>query len=94
MREWPPRLADQPIFYPVLREEYAAEIARDWNVDASGEGHVTRFRVATDFARRYPTRQAGGSGHLELWIPAEDLPALNAHLLGPVEVIGSFRPPA
>ncbi|GAB2831234.1 hypothetical protein GCM10022221_32600 [Actinocorallia aurea] len=92
MREWPPRLPDQPIFYPVLREEYAAEIARDWNVDAAGSGHVTRFRVATAFARRYPTRQAGGSAHLELWIPAEDVPALNAHLLAPIEITASFGP--
>ena len=28
-REWPPRLPGQPIFYPVLNEEYAAMIARD-----------------------------------------------------------------
>ena len=30
-REWPPRLPGQPIFYPVLNEEYAAKIARDWS---------------------------------------------------------------
>jgi len=34
-REWPPRLPEQPIFYPVLNEEYAARIARDWDVPAS-----------------------------------------------------------
>ena len=28
---FPPRLPEQPIFYPVLNEEYAAQIARDWN---------------------------------------------------------------
>ncbi len=28
---FPPRLAFQPIFYPVLEEEYAVEITRDWN---------------------------------------------------------------
>jgi hypothetical protein len=32
----PPRLPDQPIFYPVLTEEYTTMIARDWNVPASG----------------------------------------------------------
>lgn len=88
---WPPRLPDQPIFYPVLNEQYAAQIARDWNVAASGSGFVTRFTVATAFARRYPTRQAGGSGHLELWIPAEDLEAFNAHLTGLIEVVGEHR---
>jgi hypothetical protein len=45
MREFPPRLPEQPIFYPVLSEEYAIKIARDWNVPASGRGYVTRFRV-------------------------------------------------
>jgi hypothetical protein len=30
-RNFPPRLPQQPIFYPVLSEEYAVQIARDWN---------------------------------------------------------------
>ncbi len=29
MRLFPPRLPEQPIFYPVLSEEYAIKIARD-----------------------------------------------------------------
>jgi len=29
MRAFPPRLPEQPIFYPVLSEEYAIKIARD-----------------------------------------------------------------
>src|SRR5438876_11188013 len=37
-REFPPRLPEQPIFYPVLSEEYARQIAKDWNVPASGSG--------------------------------------------------------
>lgn len=40
-REFPPRLPDQPIFYPVLNEDYARQIAREWNVPASGAGYVT-----------------------------------------------------
>lgn len=28
-RRWPPRLVDQPVFYPVLTSEYARKIARD-----------------------------------------------------------------
>ncbi|MEY9861380.1 hypothetical protein ABH935_007021 [Catenulispora sp. GAS73] len=67
------------------------QIAQDWNVAASGPGFVTRFAVTTAFARRYPTRQAGGRGHLELWIPAEDVEAVNAHLVGPIEVVGEHR---
>lgn len=88
-RRWPARLPDQPIFYPVLNEAYATQIAREWNVPASGVGHVTRFRVETAFARRYPTRRAGGGHILELWIPAEDVDALNAHLVGTIELVGT-----
>ena len=35
---FPQRLHGQPIFYPVLNEEYAAQIAREWNVKESGAG--------------------------------------------------------
>ena len=59
-REWPPRLPGQPIFYPVLNEEYAAKIARDWNVPHSGAGYVTRFQVLRSFLDQYEVRQAGG----------------------------------
>ncbi|GAB3823837.1 hypothetical protein GCM10027610_001280 [Dactylosporangium cerinum] len=89
-REWPPRLPDQPIFYPVLNEAYATQIAREWNIPASGVGHVTRFRVETAFARRYTTQRAGGGHILELWIPAEDVAALNEHLVGTIELIGTY----
>ncbi|MFF4604336.1 ADP-ribosylation/crystallin J1 [Streptomyces sp. NPDC001339] len=89
-RAWPPRLPDQPIFYPVLNEDYAIRIARDWNVPASGIGHVTRFEVEADFVARYPVRQAGGRTILELWVPAEDLPEFNRHIVGPIELIHTF----
>jgi hypothetical protein len=87
---WPPRLPDQPIFYPVLNEQYAATIARDWNVAASGSGYVTRFHVATPTARRYATQTAGGPDHLELWVPAEELDAFNAAIVGKIEVVEEF----
>lgn len=91
MRTWPPRLPDQPIFYPVLNETYARQIAADWNVAASGCGYVTRFHLPTAFARRYPTCQAGGRDKLELWIPAGDLDELNRHLIGPIEVVDMLQ---
>ncbi|WP_077487935.1 hypothetical protein [Sinomonas mesophila] len=90
-REWPPRLPDQPIFYPVLNEEYATMIARDWNVRASGAGFVTRFEVRKDFLDRYQVQQAGGKTILEYWIPAEDLPELNANIVGIIEVVAEYR---
>ncbi|TWB47066.1 ADP-ribosylation/crystallin J1 [Nitrospirillum viridazoti] len=90
MRAFPPRLPEQPIFYPVLTEDYAVKIARDWNVPASGKGYVTRFQVAADFLAKYPVQEAGGRDHLEYWIPAEDLPAFNAAIVGVIEVTASF----
>jgi hypothetical protein len=90
-REFPPRLPDQPIFYPVLNEEYARQIARDWNVKASGAGFVTPFRVASDFLSRYPEQVVGADVHKELWIPAEDLQELNQNISGLIEVIAEFR---
>src|SRR6266498_767722 len=52
-REFPPRLPGQPIFYHVLNEKYARQIARDWNVPASGAGYVTRFAVRNEFVARF-----------------------------------------
>ena len=44
-KAFPPRLSDQPIFYPVLNEDYAVQIARDWNVKESGSGWERLARV-------------------------------------------------
>lgn len=90
MRAFPPRLPEQPIFYPVLTEEYAVKIARDWNVAASGSGFVTRFEVKRTFIDRYDVKEAGGRSHLEYWIPAEDIDAFNAAIIGPIVVVRSF----
>jgi hypothetical protein len=89
-RRFPPRLPEQPIFYPVLNEDYAAKIARDWNVPRSGAGFVTRFEVDADFAGRYPVQQVGGSMCKELWVPAEELDQFNQHIRGEIEVTASF----
>jgi hypothetical protein len=90
MRAFPPRLPEQPIFYPVLSEEYAVRIARDWNVPASGRGYVTRFRVSKRFLDRYSVQNAGGRQYQEYWIPAEDLAAFNAEIIGEIEVVAEF----
>src|SRR5206468_512195 len=90
-REFPSRLPGQPIFYPVLNEEYARQIARDWNVPASGAGYVTRFAVRNEFVARYPIQTVGGSVHQELWIPAEDLVEMNRNIVGLIEVIGEYK---
>lgn len=90
MCEFPPRLPDQPIFYPVLSEAYAIGIARDWNVPRSGKGYVTRFRVRKKFLDGYEAKQVGGREHLEYWIPADDLPAFNRAIVGLIEVTAEF----
>jgi hypothetical protein len=90
-RAFPPRLPEQPIFYPVLIEQYAIQIARDWNVKADGVGFVTRFEVQRAFLDAYSVQQAGGRQHLEYWIPAEDLPAFNDAIVGRIEVTAEFR---
>lgn len=89
-REFPPRLPEQPIFYPVTNEEYAVQIARDWNVKESGSGYVTRFRVAADFVRKYPVQTVGGRIYTELWVPAEDLAEFNRNIVGLIEVTLEF----
>ena len=90
-RTFPPRLPEQPIFYPVVQEDYAVQIARDWNTRDGGVGYVTGFRVRAAFLQRYRRQTVGASIHEEYWIPAEDLPDFNAALVGPIEVIAEFH---
>ena len=91
MRAFPPRLPEQPIFYPVLTETYAIRIARDWNVRMDGAGFVTRFRVQRDFLAGYAVQEAGGRDLREYWIPAGDLDAFNTAIVGEIEVVQIFR---
>lgn len=91
MREFPPRLPEQPIFYPVLTEDYAIKIARDWNVKASGSGFVTRFEVLKSYLDDYDVQEAGGRAHLEYWIPAEEMDSFNTAIVGQIVVTQEFR---
>lgn len=90
MRAFSPRLPEQPIFYSVLTEAYAVKIARDWNVPASGCGHVLRFAILRRFIDAYEVHEAGGREHLEYWIPSEDLADFNAAIVGPIELVKTF----
>jgi len=94
-RIFPPRLPEQPFFYPVLNEQYAAKIAGDWNTkdERSGfVGYVLRFQVRKEFLDKYQIRVAGNSDHQEYWIPATDLDLLNDNVVGTIEVIKKFVP--
>ncbi len=92
-KSFPPRLPEQPIFYPVTNEAYAIQIARDWNVRDSGSGFVTEFAVDQDFLTRYEIQQVGGQLHKALWVPAEELEEFNRHIVGPIKVIHTFTHP-
>ena len=90
-REFPPRLPEQPIFYPVLNEDYAVQISRAWNVPYYGIGYVVRFAVDDDYLAQFAVRNVGDAQHNELWVPAEQLAEFNRHISGPIEVTATFR---
>ncbi len=92
-KAFPPRLPEQPIFYPVMNEDYAVQIARDWNVPASGSGFVTRFAVDAAYLARFEPQCVGGREHQELWVPAEELAEFNRHIIGLIEVSRRFPSP-
>jgi hypothetical protein len=67
-KSFPPRLEGQPIFYPVLNEQCATFIARDWNtVDAASGfiGYVLRFSVRTDYLAKFKVQKVGSASALE-----------------------------
>lgn len=90
-RAFPPRLPEQPIFYPVLDEEYAVQIARDWNTRDGGIGFVLRFEALSQFLARYEIQTVGARIHREYWIPAEDLPEFNRSIVGTIELVHRFE---
>jgi hypothetical protein len=90
-RAFPARLPEQPIFYPVVNEEYAAQIARSWNTRDGGTGYVVRFEVETQYLAQFPEQTAGARIHREYWIPAENLEEFNQHIVGLIEVVSEFR---
>ena len=91
-RKFPPRLPEQPIFYPVLTERYAIEIASGWNVKYNDDhkGYVTKFEIDDTYGGQFEVHQVGDAHHKELWIPAERLEEFNAHIIGKICIIGEF----
>ncbi|MBB4806967.1 uncharacterized protein (TIGR02452 family) [Chryseobacterium defluvii] len=92
-RKFPPRLEWQPIFYPVLDEGYASEIAEKWNTrDESGNylGFVTQFEVREEEADQYPSQNVGAKNHNELWVPSEKLETFNQAIVGNIKVVKVF----
>ncbi|MDF2933765.1 MAG: ADP-ribosylation/crystallin [Chryseobacterium sp.] len=92
-KKFPPRLEWQPIFYPVLNENYASEIAEKWNTrDEAGNylGFVTKFEVLEDEIYKYPAQNVGAKNHNELWVPSEELEIFNLAIVGGIEVTKVF----
>ena len=94
MRAFPPRLPEQPIFYPVLTFEYAEKIARDWNSVRENHGYVgfvVSFDIENDYVAGFSMQFAGGKSCQELWVPAEELDAFNRHIEGVIEVVAEYQ---
>jgi hypothetical protein len=94
MKAFPPRLPTQPIFYPVLNEDYATQIARDWNAKDANSGYagfVLRFQVLATYIAQFDVHRVGGRVHDEYWIPAERLAEFNDSIVGEIEIIAEFR---
>lgn len=90
-KKFPPRLPEQPIFYPVMNEAYARQITIEWNVPAYGVGYVTKFEVDETYLSKFDVQNVGAELHDELWIPAEELEDFNAHIIGTIEVIAKYE---
>ncbi len=87
-KRFPPRLVWQPIFYPVMNQPYAEQIASQWNTEdeAGGYvGHVLSFDVEEDYIEQFPIQNVGGEIHNELWVPAEQLDDFNNHIVGEIK---------
>lgn len=87
---YPPRLPEQPIFYPVLNEKYAREIAEKWNkksADSGYAGYVTAFEIDDEYASKFDVQTVGAGYHQELWVPAEELEEFNRHIIGRIQVV-------
>lgn len=87
---FPPRLPEQPIFYPVMNREYATQITKEWNVLAYGVGYVTKFEVNSEYLKKFKIENVGGKIHNELWVPAEELEKFNQMIVSKIEVIGEY----
>jgi hypothetical protein len=88
---FPPRLPEQPIFYPIFNFSYTEQIARDWNTKSpSRAGYVVRFEVDDTYIDRFEPHTVGSREHRELWVGAEELETFNSHILPPIRVVSSY----
>ena len=87
---FPPRFQWQPIFYPVLNQLYAEEIAGKWNTkdENSGyKGYITQFEIDDEYISNYDAQTVGASYHQDFWIPSEELENFNKNIIGKIKII-------
>ena len=92
-KKFPPRLFWQPIFYPVLNQAYAEQIAFEWNTKDEFSGYcgiVTEFEINENHYSKYAVQNVGGAIHNELWIPAEELEQFNKNIVGDISIVKIF----
>lgn len=90
---FPPRLPEQPIFYPVLNKPYADQIALEWNTKdkfSGYAGYVTQFEVDEEYISQFEEQIVGTSKHKELWIPSEELHNFNRHIHGGIRILDAY----
>ena len=90
-KKFPPRLPEQPIFYPVLTEQYACKIAKDWNCKQEGAGFVLSFKIGTEYINGYDIQTVGGHQCQEYWIPSDRLEEFNSHIVGKIKVLHRYQ---
>lgn len=92
-KAFPPRLEWQPIFYPVMNQEYAEQIAREWNTPDEFSGYcgiVTVFEVDSAYLQQFEIQNVGDKNHNELWIPSEELETFNENIVGEIKIVQVF----
>ncbi len=92
-RRYPKRLPTQPIFYPVLNQEYAIEIAKKWNTKDSNSGfsgYVTEFNIDQEYISKYESHIVGSTQHEELWVPSDQLSEFNSQIIVPIKISHAF----
>ncbi len=90
LKKFPPRLPEQPIFYPVMNEEYAIQISEQWNVPAYVSGCVMKFLINKEHVQKFDVQNVRGEIHNELWVPSEELKEFNNNIVGLIEVTKEF----
>ncbi len=90
-KKFPPRLPEQPIFYPVTNQEYASQITREWNLPTYKNGFVTEFELSKKYLSKYKVEKVGLEHHTELWVPAEELEEFNSEIIDSINVVEAYH---